>query len=473
VPPGPVHAVYVDHAGRLWVGTEDGGVGRLDLPQKADRFVTYTPHEGLSSSEVRCIAEDVWGRIYLGGRKGIDRLDPATGRIQRFTTADGLLDNVVDSALRDRGGALWFGTRRGLSRLLPALDPLLPPPAVWITAVRVDGGSRTVSELGALTVSGPDLEAESRLEVEYLALGLAPGAALRYQHKMEGVDSDWSAPAEARVVQYAELPEGWLRFEVRAVARDGGVGRPASVLFHVEPPLWRRGWVVALTAFGLAVLAAGLFRYRLGHLLAIEKMRTRIATDLHDDLGSSLSRISILSEVARRRVAADGESSRLLTEIGGAAREMMEALGESIWAIDPRRDDLRSFVTRVRQFTGDLLDGRGVAWQLRAPQESELVKLSPVQRRQLFLLVKEALHNVARHSGAAAVSITLTISGRTLTLEIRDDGRGFDPSAVLPDTGHHGLRSLRERAAALGARLEIDTAPGRGTRLFLEARVPT
>jgi ligand-binding sensor domain-containing protein/signal transduction histidine kinase len=468
LPPGPVHALYVDHAGRLWVGTEDGGVGRLE----GNRFTTYTPHEGLSSSEIRCITEDTWGRIYLGGRKGIDRLDPATGRIRRFITADGLLDNVVDSALRDRGGALWFGTRRGLSRLLPALDPLAPPPAVWITAVRVDGDSRVVSELGAPAVSGPDLEAESRLEVEYLALGLAPGAALRYQHKMEGVDGDWSAPAEARVVQYAELPEGWLRFEVRAVTQDGAVGRPASVVFHVEPPLWRRGWVVALTAFGFAVLAAGFFRYRLGHLLAIEKMRTRIATDLHDDLGSSLSRISILSEVARRRVAADGESSRLLAEIGGAAREMMEALGESIWAIDPRRDDLRSFITRVRQFTGDLLDGRGVAWQLRAPQESELVKLSPVQRRQLFLLVKEALHNVARHSGAAAVSITLTMSGRTLTLEIRDDGRGFDPAAVLPDTGHHGLRSLRARAAALGARLEIDTAPGQGTRLYLEAPLP-
>jgi len=475
LPAGPVHALYVDSAGRLWVGTEDGGVGRLDAPGPVDRttrFVTYTPREGLASNEVRCIAEDAWGRIYLGGRKGIDRLDPATGRIQRFTSADGLLDNVVDSALRDRGGALWFGSRRGLSRLVPALEPLMPPPAVWITAVRVDGASRTVSELGSPAVSGPDLEAESRLEVEYLALGLAPGAVLRYQHKMEGVDGDWSAPAEARVVQYAELPEGWLRFEVRAVTREGGVGRPASVVFHVEPPLWRRGWVVALTAFGFAVLAAAFFRYRLGHLLAIEKMRTRIATDLHDDLGSSLSRISILSEVARRRVAADGESSRLLTEIGGAAREMMEALGESIWAIDPRRDDLRSFVTRVRQFTGDLLDGRGVAWQLRAPQESELVKLSPVQRRQLYLLVKEALHNVARHSGAAAVSITLTISGRTLSLEIRDDGRGFDPAAVQPDTGHQGLRSLRARAAVLGARLEIDTAPGQGTRLFLEAPLP-
>ncbi|HEY2739157.1 MAG TPA: ATP-binding protein, partial [Thermoanaerobaculia bacterium] len=244
------------------------------------------------------------------------------------------------------------------------------------------------------------------------------------------------------------------------------------VIFHVEPPIWRRDWVLALTALGVTAAGIGFYWYRSSHQVALERMRTRIATDLHDDLGSSLTRVSILSEVARRRVADDSESSRLLSEIGGTAREMIEALGESIWAIDPRRDDLRSFVTRVRRFAGGLLDGSGIAWHLRAPQDADQVKLSPVERRQLFLLVKEALHNVARHSQATTVDIQFAVSGRRLSVEIRDDGRGFDPSAVNPETGGHGLGSMRARAAALGAPLEIDTAPGRGTRLFLEARLP-
>jgi len=473
LPPGEVHDIFVDHAGRLWVAVEDGGVGRLDAPDSPQpRFTVYTEHNGLSSSDVRCLTEDALGYIYLGGRKGVDRLDPATGRIVHFTTVDGLLDNVVDSARRDRDGSLWFGTRRGLSRLIPSRDHPVPPPATWITAVQVDGVARVVSELGVPLVSGPDLEAESRLEVESLALDFMPGAALRYQHKMAGVDADWSEPAAARVVQYAELPEGWQRFEVRAVTRDGAVGAPGVVVFHVEPPLWRRGWVLALAALGVTAAGIGFYRYRSFHQVALERMRTRIATDLHDDLGSSLTRVSILSEVARRRVADDSESSRLLSEIGGAAREMIEALGESIWAIDPRRDDLRSFVTRVRRFAGGLLDGSGIAWQLRAPQDADQVKLSPVERRQLFLLVKEALHNVARHSQATTVAIQFAVSGRRLSVEIRDDGRGFAPSAVNPETGGHGLGSMRARAAALGAPLEIDTAPGRGTRLFLAARLP-
>lgn len=269
-------------------------------------------------------------------------------------------------------------------------------------------------------------------------------------------------------------PEGWQRFEVRAVTPDGVAGAPGVVIFHVEPPLWRRGWVLALTALGVTVAGIGFYWYRSSHQVALERMRTRIATDLHDDLGSSLTRVSILSEVARRRVADDGESSRLLNEIGGAAREMIEALGESIWAIDPRRDDLRSFVTRVRRFAGGLLDGSGITWHLRAPQDGDQIKLSPVERRQLYLLVKEALHNAARHSQATTVDIQLAVSGRRLSVEIRDDGCGFDlaaSAASSPESGGHGLGSLRARAAALGASLEIDTAPGRGTRLFLEARL--
>jgi ligand-binding sensor domain-containing protein/signal transduction histidine kinase len=472
VPAGPVRDLFVDHAGRLWVSTENSGVGRLDDPDDTalPRFVVYTQHDGLASSEIRCITEDAWGRIYLGGRKGIDRLDPATGRIERFTTADGLQDNVVDTALRDSAGALWFGTRRGLSRLVPAPEPPSMPPAAWITAVRANGVPRVVSELGAPAVTGPVLDTDSRLEVEFLALSFAPGEALRYQHKLEGVDTDWSPPAAPRSVQYAHLPSKRLRFLVRAVTRDGATGAPAALSFTVDPPLWRRWWVLSLAGLAVVSAAAGLYRARVAHLLALERMRTRIATDLHDDLGSSLSRISILSEVARRRVAEDGESARLVTDIGATAREMMEALGESIWAIDPRRDDLRSFITRVRRFAADLLDGRGIAWQLRAPQESELVKLSPVQRRQLFLFVKEALHNAARHSEAASVAIHLAVAGRRLTLEIRDDGRGFEPDTARPEG--NGLRSLRQRAEALGARLEMDTAPGQGTRLFLEARLP-
>ena len=471
VPKGAIQSLYVDRGGRLWLALQDGGIAHVDGPAAAVlEFIPYTTRDGLASDDVRCIVEDDWGRLYLGSRKGVDRLDPGRNRVDHFTAADGLVSNVIDVALRDRHGALWFGSRHGLSQLVPVRRSPPPAPDAWITAVSVDGKSQEVSELGVL--EAPELEIDSgqgRLEIEFLAVNFTPGEELRYQHKLEGVDSDWSAPTPVRSFPH-HLSPGKLRFLVRAVTRDGLVSRePAALSLVVHPSLWRRLWVRALAAVLLAAAGAGLYRYRVAHLLEIERMRTGIATDLHDDLGSSLSRISILSEVARRRVERDKESARLLQEIGESAREMISALNESIWSIDPRRDNLRSLATHLRRFAGDLLEGRGIAWQLRAPQDGELVRLSPVERRQLFLIAKEALNNAARHSGAGCVFIDLALTGRRLTLEIRDDGRGFEPGAQ--GDGRNGLRSMQARASKLGARLRIDSAPGRGTRLFLEAPI--
>jgi ligand-binding sensor domain-containing protein/signal transduction histidine kinase len=470
LPDAPVTDLHIDARGRLWIATEGGGLGRLDDPSsRSPRFVRLTTLEGISSNEVRCLTEDRWGRIFVGGHRGIDRLDPETGRIEHFTTLDGLASNLVDTAERDREGHLWFGTRRGLSQLVPVREPVSLVQSPWITGVSINGVPQRVSELGAPRVEGIEMETRrSRLEIEFLALSFAPGESLRYQVQMEGFDRDWNQASGARSVVYAHLPAGRYRFLVRAVTLEDRAASvvPAEVLIVVRPPLWQRAWFLSLVAFALAGGIVALYRYRVSHLLALERMRTRIATDLHDDLGSSLSRISYLSELARRRTEGDLEGSRLVTDIGETAREMMNSLGESIWAIDPRRDDLRSLATRIRRFAGDLLESRGIVWNLQAPADAEEVKLSPVERRQLYLVFKEALHNIAQHSGAASVTMSLAVKGWRLTAVIRDDGKGFDEPAE--GETRHGLGSMTARAADLKGRLTIDSASGRGTEVRLE-----
>jgi len=470
LPDAPVTDLHVDARGRLWIATEGGGLGRLDdTSARSPSFVRLTTLEGISSNEVRCLTEDRWGRIFAGGHRGIDRLDAETGRIEHFTTLDGLASNLVDTAGQDREGRLWFGTRRGLSQLVPVREPISLVPSPWITGVSINGVPQRVSELGAPRVEGIEMEARrSRLEIEFLALSFAPGESLRYQVRMEGFDRDWNPASGTRSVVYAHLPAGRYRFLVRAVTLEDRAASvvPAEVLIVVRPPLWRRAWFLALVTLALAAGIAALYRYRVSHLLALERMRTRIATDLHDDLGSSLSRISILSELARRRAQGDADGTRLVTDIGETAREMMDALGESIWAIDPRRDDLRSLATRIRRFAGDLLESHGVVWNLQAPADAEEIKLSPVERRQLYLVFKEALHNVARHASASSVSMSLAVKGTRLTAVIRDDGRGFDEPAE-GDT-RHGLGSMSARAADLKGRLTVDSASGRGTEVRLE-----
>lgn len=486
----------VDREGRLWVVhtlgvfvLKPGPVGSagdpppsLDQAARASRCAepARLPKRPGEVCKIGASAGSGWrralatgdGRMRLISNRGLVLWD---GELRGWTEENGLTERSLTALAEDRDGNLWLGTRQGLLRLTPKRKPSSSVPSLWITAVRVDGVPQRVSELGESRVSG--IEAESGhgcLEIEFLGLSLAPGRRLAYQYRMEGFERQWSRAGSSRSVVYARLPPGRFRFLVRAVASGvPGVKAasvvPAEVLLTVHPPLWRRAWVVALIALAVAGGAVALYRYRVSHLLALERMRTGIATDLHDDLGSSLSRISIMSEVARRRAENDPEAARLINDIGESAREMLESLGESIWAIDPRRDDLRSLVTRIRRFAGDLLEARGIAWSLHAPPDAEQVKLSPVERRQLYLIFKEALHNVARHSDASSVSMTLTAAGRWLRATIRDDGKGFDEPAE--GETRHGLVSMNARAAQLGGELSIRSVPGQGTEIRLEIPV--
>jgi signal transduction histidine kinase len=221
------------------------------------------------------------------------------------------------------------------------------------------------------------------------------------------------------------------------------------------------------------MLAYAAHRYRVARLVELERVRTRIATDLHDDIGSSLSSMVVLSEVAKRRMdGSQNESISILTQIAVSAREAVDSMSDIVWSIDPRLDDLSNVVFRVREFASDLLGGAGIEWQLGAQPEFDKVKLTPQQRRQLFLIFKEAINNAARHAFCNCVSLSLTVVHNQVIGEIRDDGRGFAVTSLpeIPGDGRggHGLENIRKRAAQLGGQLTIDSSPGGGTTVKLQ-----
>src|SRR5262249_11255722 len=255
VPPGEVSSFYLDRSGRFWIASE-GGLARVDDPASSrPRFTVYTTAHGLSSNWVRCLTEDRWGRLYVGTVRGIDRLEPGTGRVTHYGAADGLAGSEVLAAHADRSGALWFGTFQGVSRLRPEPDQPRPPPAVWISALRIAGAARPISELGEADVPWRELgPEENHVQVAFFALG----EALRYQYKLEGPEREWSAPSAQRSVSYPNPAPGSYRFLVRAVSANGATSaKPASVSFTILPPVWRRGFfLVAVTALVGAAAAA-------------------------------------------------------------------------------------------------------------------------------------------------------------------------------------------------------------------------
>jgi len=460
-----IQAMVFDHLGRLWIATI-AGVVRIDHPS-ADHPTTvrYTIATGLQTDQTNAIVEDDRGRIYIGSVRGLDRIDPATGEIGHLTLADGLPNDYVNTAYRDRRGQLWVGTHGGLARILPDDEPASAPPPAYLVSVVAGGVPRALSMGGARSAPALTLgHDEGSVDIEFTSPSFAVGTPVLFQTRLDGADRDWSVPSRTRAVHYAHLAPGRYRFWVRATFEGGAASEPASVAFEVEAPVWRRPWFLALVAATLVLIGWTIYRQRVARLIAVERVRTRIATDLHDDLGSSLSRISILAEVAARRASRGDDDG--IDDVARSARELVDVAADIVWSTDPQRDDLGSLLVRLRTFAGDLLEAREIVWHLEAPADPRRIKLGPDHRRHLYLVLKEAINNAARHSGARRVTIEVRLDDGDVWASVTDDGRGID--ATRPPG--NGLANMRERARQAGGSVTIDAASGGGTAVTL--RIP-
>ena len=409
---------------------------------------TYTPAEGLSSVGVSCVTEDAFGRIYIGTGRGLDRLTPDSGQIENFTTADGLPSSSVEIAYRDRRNDLWFGTTDGLARFKPEPERIREAPNVLITALRVGGEAQRISVLGESVISSLELDSDQKqVSIDFTGLGASLGERLKYEYRLG--NADWIT-ANERTVNFANLAAGEYSFEVRAETADRLYSQPALVSFRIAAPVWQRWWFVA-AALIFAVLAIYMFyKRRLARLIEMERMRTRIATDLHDDIGANLTRISLLSEVASQQ-AAVANDNKILPSIAEIARESVASMNDIVWAIAPEHDSLLDLTIRMRRHAEEVFALRDVDLNFNA-SESEL-RLSVGVRRDVLLIFKEAVNNAAKHSNCSKIVIDFRYEDAILFLQIKDDGMGFD--AENTDSDGQGLRSMTRRAHALAGNLTI------------------
>ena len=447
-----INSLFTDREGRLWVGSSTAGVDRVDNPEtEHPSFATYDTRQGLSSNEILCITEDFAGQIYLCTARGVDRLEPTTGHIKRYTTADGLPSGELQAAFCDRFGALWFGTQQGLARLVPTNQRPAAGAPVMLSGIRVQGEALAIRPAGETIITLPDLRpGRDRIQFDFTGLSFEAGDFLRYQFVLKGAEDTWSLPSSQRSVIYAGLHPGNYRFLVRAINSDGMVSpQPASVAFAILAPFWMRWWFLAFV-FGTISLAIDFIRrYRARQLMAVERVRMRIATDLHDDIGSGLSQIAILSEVVKRQVTEGAVS--VLDQIAGVSRELVDSMSDIVWATDPHRDQVGDLSQRMREFAGEVLGGSEIRFRLLLGGINEKRKLSVNVRRQVYLVYKECINNVVHHSGSTEAMVSLDCDASSLALEVSDNGMGFD---VMESSYGHGLASLRDRAAKLGGNIE-------------------
>lgn len=468
-PTNTVHSFFLDSKKRLWLATSGSGLHRLDeLSEDQMRLTTWDVTKGLATNEIWSITEDQWGRIYAGTGRGVDRLDPETGFIRHFTATDGLAKGEVRVSLRDRNNHLWFVTEQGVSRLVPTLDQMSPSLPVLITAVRINGNPAPISELGETKIENIQLAPDQNsVQIDFLSLDFSAGAKLRYQYRLG--EQDWSQPSDLHTVNFASLSPGTYQFAARAISFSGTVSDPpALVRFTINRPVWQRWWFVLSSIIGLSAIGYGLHHYRLAQLLQVERVRTRIARDLHDDVGAGLSQISLLSEVIQRRAGDDATIAEPLSAIARTSRELVDTMSDIVWANNPRFDHLGDLVQRMRRFANELLTARGMRLRADFPDNDGDLMLEPETRRQIYLIFKEAINNLARHSNCNEAEISLRVENDWLKMRIADNGRGFNPTRISEG---NGLRSLQARAESIGGKIEIDSAPDSGTIITLRLQV--
>jgi signal transduction histidine kinase/ligand-binding sensor domain-containing protein len=484
LPEGTITDLHVDRAGRLWLASSMGGVSRVDDPgAEKPGFVSLTTNDGLSSNNIRTITEDPFGNIYLGTVRGVDRISPETKRIRHYSINDGLAADFVMDSHCDKDGVLWFATTGGLSRLTSEADENHVRPPIWLGGMRIAGVPQAIPALGANEIGTFELlHTQNTLQLDFFGLDFQAGETLRYQYRLEGADSDWSAPTEDRTVTFANLRPGTYRFVVRALDAHGAASeKPAIVSFKILSPIWQRWWflglagvLVAAIAFAIASQRAARRREREGadaalrqakedRLRDLEQVRSHIAADLHDDIGSNLTRISLISEVAQRRLnGADTPVGEQLSSIGKLSRELVDSMSEIVWAINPNKDHFADLSQRMRHFASDLLTNRQIQVRFTAVDFDRDIRVGANVRREFFLVFKEAVNNIARHSACTRVEIDLHAEGDDLILTLSDDGKGFDANQK---SDGHGLGSMRGRTLSLGGDLEIKSAAGQGTKL--------
>jgi signal transduction histidine kinase/ligand-binding sensor domain-containing protein len=499
-----VWSLLTDSDGTLWIGTFDGGLCRL----RDGKFSTITVQQGLPSDVICHIADDGNGNLWMSSYGGIFRVSKdelnkcADGKIAAvnclfFDEANGLATlecsgGFQPSGCRTDDGLLWFPTIKGLAVIDPSkIKPNPYPPPVYIEEMMVDDQPVLNGPASLASVQVPP--GKHRLEIRYTGLSLVSPERVQFKYQLEGLEPNWENVGTRRVAYFSYLKPGKYKFHVIARSNDGVWNNTGAVLtLTVIPWFWQTWWFDVTASVSGALLLSGIIlaiaRWRMRLKLdrlerqrAVEHERSRIARDIHDNLGANLTRISLLSQSAQGELNNPAQAAAQLDRIYETTRELTRAMDEIVWAVNPEHDTLDSLVNYLGKFAQDYLGSLGIRCRLDLPMQLPQWPITAEVRHHLFLAFKEALHNVVKHAAATEVSISMVTTPISFALSVRDNGRGFVPAALPVEREsnstvpipRNGLTNMRKRLLKVGGYCRIDTTVGRGTEVKFVVPAPS
>jgi ligand-binding sensor domain-containing protein/signal transduction histidine kinase len=461
-----VYQIVEDRDGILWLGTFGGGLNRFD--PNTGSFRHWTQDDGLPNNFVKSIIPDDTGLLWISTDNGLSRFDPREEEFKNFTTEDGLAGDVFLSGSRCKGrsGMLYFGGEGGVTGFNPQhIRSNMHVPPIVITAVSV-GDIPLPLQVAADSMSEISLSYDQNtISFHFVALDFAAPAHNAYAWMVDGIDRDWVAGGTHRFARYTQILPGTYTFRVRGANADGLWNvRGAALTFTIRPPFWETLWFRLLVVALLGTAGTFLYRYRVNRLLEIERLRVRIASDLHDDIGASLSRIALQSELMTEGIEPEA-LPRYLRSIATISRELVTSMSDIVWSIDARNDTVEHLMTRIRDFAMSTLEACHVDFSFTFDGIDVHKSIAVEKRENLYLICKEAINNIAKHAQATQATINFRNGPELLTIVVADNGKGW---GEVETSGGHGLRNMRMRAVRLGGSLRIEHH--QGSRVILEVQ---
>ncbi len=467
-----VFKILEDNAGVLYFATNKG-LGIYNRSTKEFNF--FNERNGLPHDMLWSFLGDDVGNFWIVTRKGISKFNTNTKQFQNYDVSYGLPENgfYLNGACKTRNGEMYFGSPNAVVRFQPDSiknNPFIPP--IEITTIRKFEESVPIGKEIDLSYK------ENFLSIEFIALSYISPERNQFAYKMEGVDTGWVYSGTRHYASYPNLDPGEYIFRVKGSNNDGVWNEEGtSIAIIISAPWWETWWFRIFVFVVLLTTIGGIIRYiemkkikrkieMLEQERALERERTRISRDMHDEVGSSLSEIVILSELAKKK---PGEAEQHIKEISDRAAEVIDNVSEIVWAMNPQNDKLDNLIAHTRRYAVKYLGLANISCQFMVPEIIPASPLSAELTRNIFLVVKETLHNIVKHSCASEVTFTIDLLNQQLNIKIKDNGKGFslDESTGLGN----GLLNMRRRIEDISGVINIESTYGKGTQINFTVQI--
>lgn len=467
-----VFDIAEDKTGNLWLSTFGGGLHFMNVQKNTIHHIAG------GNNLLEGIQTDKLGNVWMISNGNLHKYDPVNQSFSSFQLPDIEKTGGVQGRIyKDPEGFLYAAGKGYYFKIDPAqVKETKLQPTVYLTDLKIFNESFShYLQQNTITLQ----HNQNYITIEFSAPDFSASAPVQYQYMLEGPDKQWIDIGTESKVSFSNLDGGNYVFKVRASNKPGVWGNNiASFSIHIIPPVWKRWWFYAVCGLVVAGAAYGVYRYRINELNKKQEIRNKIAQDLHDSMGSTLSSISVYSQVAKiyKQQQKEEQLQQTLEKISETSSEMISEMNDIVWAINPRNDHMEVIVQRMESYAKPLLAAKQIQFSFTYDESIRLINLEMTKRKNFYLIFKEAVNNALKYAECKKLSVSISITHHELQMFIQDDGKGFDLSKMEQHTSQslsgNGLHNMQMRAGEMKGTCAINSSPGNGTEVNLRFPIP-